>query len=317
MTICPCCGFKSANSESGVLGAAGCASCGARSVGEPLPRPEHELPSYARSLVLTVAGALMVLIFLTQTIIALVQRSSKAASPFALASIIPLDFWTWVAAAETAAWRLKFVMIPLSLVVLLISSKLYRSMQATPDRFCGLRYARHGYLASIMVPLLVLILIGVTVPERLRQRQRGIEAGFNAQGYRIDRALLEYREAFGTLPGELKDLSRLPDNDGSLAAALKNVDTSGYAVNSEVAAVPKKKPQPLRGAVILNASVPAVDETLGGGISFTNYELRLPGADKILSTDDDLIVRDGVITRVSETPRRGAGGNSAAQPRRP
>ena len=112
MTICPCCGFKSANSVRGVL-SADCLSCGAHPVGEPLPRPEHELPSYARSLMLTVSGTLMVLVFLTQTIIALVQRSTRGAtSSLALASMFPFDWWSWLAAAETAAWRLKWVMIP-------------------------------------------------------------------------------------------------------------------------------------------------------------------------------------------------------------
>jgi hypothetical protein len=260
----------------------------------------------------------MVLVFLTQTIIALVQRSGRSAtSNLALASIVPLDLWPWIAAAETAAWRLKWVMIPLTMLVLFGSRKLYRSMLAEPSRFCGQRYARRGYVASATVPLLILILIGVTVPERLHQRQDGIEAGFKAQGYRIDRALREYREKFGTLPSELKDLSKsLPDADGSLASALKNIDASGYTINSEVAAVPTKKPRPLRGAVILNASVgSAADETLSGGISFTNYELRLPGADKLLNTEDDLIVRDGVITRASETPRRGVGATSGTQKR--
>ena len=31
------------------------------------------------------------------------------------------------------------------------------------------------------------------------------------------------------------------------------------------------------------------------GLSLTNYELVLPGVDKILGTDDDLRIRDGVI----------------------
>lgn len=311
MTICPCCGFKSANSESGVSGT-GCASCGARSVGEPLPRPEHELPSYARSLVLSVAGSLMVLIFLTQFVIALAQRSSKAAtSPLALASMVPLDFWSLMAAAETAAWRLKWIMIPLSLLILFGSRRIYRSMLAAPERFCGHRAARRGYLASAAVPLLILILIGITVPERLKHRQEGIEAGIKAQGYAWDRLLLQYREKFDTLPSEKNDLARLPDPDGSIAAFLKESDAAEYKPSAELAAVPKQNPPSLRGAVIRNASLSTTaDEPLGEGLSFTNYELRLPGIDKVLNTEDDLIVRDGVTYRVSEIPRRGVSPNA-------
>ncbi len=312
MTICPCCGFKSANSESGVSGT-GCASCGARSVGEPLPRPEHELPSYGRSLVLTVAGSLLVLVFLTQTIMAMVQRSSRAVtSPLALASMFPLDFWSWMAAAETAAWRLKWLMIPVSLLVLFGGRKLYRSVQAAPDRFCGQRYARRGYLASAAVPLLVLILIGITVPARLQHRQDSIQAAANIQGLTFSRAIFDFSVKYQRVPNDLNDLRQLPDSDGSIAAALSSLDSAtavnAYRPYAEVAA--KEKPRTLRGAVIRNASINNVaDEPISEGLSFTNYELRLPGADKVNGTEDDLIVRDGLVSLASEAPRRG--------PRRP
>ena len=318
MKICPCCGFKSANSDSGVMHD-GCLSCGARSVGEPLPRPEHELPSYARSLILAVTGSLMALIFLTSSIIALIERSARGAkSNLATFSMLPTDFWEWMAAAETASWRLKWTLIPLTLIAVFAGRKLYRSIRQSPARFCGLRYARRGYAAALTVPVLMLVLIGVTVPARLRHRQWGIEAGLNANMYRIDRALVEYREKYGTLPSDLKDLNKLGDKDGSLAGALKSVDTTGYTVNSEVAAVPTKKPQTLRGAVILKASLaPSNDEPLSGGLSFTNYDLPLPGPDNIKGNDDDQILRDGVIWKVSDLPRRGVGALPKTQLRQP
>ena len=315
MKICPCCGSKSANTEATRLV---CLACGAQSVGEPLPRPERELPSYARSLVLMVTGSLMVLVFLTQTVIALADVSARGAkSTIAAFSMLPTDLWAWVAAGETAAWRLKWVMIPVTLFVVFACRKLYASIKQSPANFCGLGYARRGYAAALAVPLLVLILIGITVPERLRQRAMAKEAGVKASGYRVDRALNEYREKFETLPSELKDLRKLPDPDGSLAAALKDIDVSGYTANSELAAAPTRKPRTLRGAVILNASVAPAEDTLSGGISFTNYELRLPGADKIMNNDDDLILIDGVTYRVPELPRRGVNATSASQKRRP
>jgi hypothetical protein len=298
-----------------------CQSCGARPVGDPLPRPEHQLPSFGRSLVLAVTGALMVLVFLTQTISALFQISARSVpSTLALSSIVPpLDFWTWLAAAETAAWRLKWIMIPLSLLVFFGSRKLYRSIQQAPLRFCALRYARRGYLASAAVPLLVLTLIGVTVPGRLQHRQWSIEAAESASIHRIDRAFDEYRETFATLPkgDPKKDLSRLPDPDGSLAEALNNLDLSGYRPTAEFAAVPNKKPQQLRGGVIRNASISTADDAPSERLSFTNYELTLPGPDKILGTEDDLLVKDGVIYNASESPRRGGTTGGTIQPRRP
>ena len=297
----------------------GCQSCGARPVGEPLPRPEHELASFGRSLVLAVMGTLMVLIFVTQTISALFQISARSVPPtLTLSSIVPpLDFWTWMAAAETAAWRLKWVIIPVTILVLYCGRKLYRSIQQSPARFCGIRYARRGYLASAAVPLLVLILIGVTVPARLEHRQWAIEARTNAYAYRFDRALEEYREMFGGLASDPNDLlEKLPDPDGSLAEALKNLDTSGYRPTADLAAVPNKKPRQLRGAVIRNASISTVDDTPGERLTFTNYELPLPGPDKIMGTEDDLIVRDGVIYKASETPRRSVKAAASTQSRK-
>jgi hypothetical protein len=316
VTICPCCGFSFAGTLS-----EGCKACGARSVGEALPKPEHELPFYGRSLLLAVTGTLMVLVFLVQTIIAFAQRSPSEFTPqLALSSIVSFDFTAWLAAAETAAWRLKWVAIPFTILVLWGGRKLYQSMLKTPARFCGWRYARGGMLASALVPLLIAILIGVTIPERLRHRQDGIEAGSWALGYTIGRAQLEYQARFGTLPTDLKnDLRRLPDPDGSIAAALKNIDPAGYKTTSaDVAALPKLKPQPLRASVIRNASfTTATDDTLSEGLSFTNYELRLPGPDKLTGTEDDLILRDGLITRASDPIKRAVTTTSSTAIARP
>ena len=304
MTICPCCGFKSPNSASAASSEA-CLSCGAHSVGEALPRPEHELPSYGRSLLLAVIGALTVLVFATQTVIALVTHK-----PFAF------GFWAWMAAAETAAWHLKWAIIPLTFLVAFGSRRLYRSVLQAPDNFCALRYARNGYFASAAVPMLVLVLIGVTVPARIRHHGWAVEATNNSQAFATARLLLQYRNTFNKYPTDKKDLASLPDPDGAIAALLKEIEASEYKPSAEVAAVPKTNPRPLRGAVIRNASLStAPDEPLSEGLAFTNYELRLPGIDKIMNTEDDLIVRDGLVSKISDNPHRELSSSSAVQPR--
>lgn len=309
MTICPCCGFKSDSIVSSVAGK-GCTACGARAVGEPLPRPEHELPSYGRSLVLAVIGTLMVLLFLAQLVGSFTQNVSTyktTRETFYAAGVAAFDFVTWSTAAQTAAWRLKWVAIPLAILVLFGSRRLYRSIKESPSRFCGLRYARRGYIASAAVTLLILVLIGVSVPTRLEHHEWGIEAGENVVGLTFGRAIFEYSLRYQRIPNDLSDLRQLPDPNGSIAAALNTLDPStypnAYRPYAELAA--KQKPRTLRGAVIRNASINSVpDEPLSEGLSFTNYELRLPGPDKVNGTEDDLIVRDGVVTKASETPRR-------------
>jgi hypothetical protein len=243
-----------------------------------------------------------------------------AREAFYAAGVAAFDYLAWFSAAQTAAWRLKWLMIPVTLLVLFGGRKLYRSIVESPVRFCGLRAARRGYIAAAAVPLLVLILIGVTVPERLEHRRLGIQAGIDAQRYRIARALVEYQEEFETLPSDLNDLKRrLPDADGSLAAALKDFDTNGYKPSADLAAAPSKKPRPLRGAVILNASTDDADDVPTERISFTNYELRMPGPDKLLGSEDDLVMRDGWLdtTNASEIPRRLGSTTGAKQTGKP
>jgi hypothetical protein len=305
VTICPCCGFKSVSIISPSSGE-DCPSCGARAVGEPLPRPEHELPSFGRALILAVSGTLLALLLLVQIANSFAEKlptSKTTREAFYAAGVVAFDYLQWWSAAQTAAWQLKWLMIPVALLVIFGSRKLYCSIADSPERFCGLRAARRGYLASAAVPLMVAILIGASVPRRLSDRKLGIEAASNAHGYRIDRALAEYQKEFETLPSHLNDLRRLSDADGTLAAALITIDESGYKPSADLAAAPTKKPRPLRGAMILNASTDA-DDAPTEHISFTNYELLMPGADKILGTEDDLIVRDGLIQKASEAPRR-------------
>lgn len=299
MIICPCCGFK----FHGAL-TSGCKQCGARAVGEPLPKPAYELPSYGRALVLAVSGALVALVFLVQTITAFVQLYSGS-----------FGFWSWVAAGETAAWRLKWISIPVLFGMLWFGGKLYRSILVRPERFCGVKYARHGLVASATVAMLIALLIGITVPARLHQRQLSKDAALRAQGYVIEEALTAYRIKYKTYPAEMKDLlKRIPDPDGSLAAAIRNLDPTAYLPSVDVAANgPIEKSRTLRGAVIRKTSLSsATDDTPSGGLSFTNYRLLLPGEDKITGTDDDWIVRDGMVMRLSEVAKGGVGRSVSA-----
>ena len=293
MTICPCCGFK----FHGAL-TSGCKQCGARAVGEPLPKPARELPSYGRALLLAVSGSLVVLVFVIQTLIAFFQRKSGG-----------FGFWNWVAAGETASWRLKWLSIPVLFAILWFGRKLYRSILTQPERFCGIKYARRGLLASSIVTLLIALLIGITVPARMEQRRLSKDATFRAYGYAIEGAMTEYRIKYKTYPADTRILQeRIPDPDGTLAKALRELDPSAYHPSADVAAVATEKSRSLRGAVIRKTSLSsATDDTPPGGLAFTNYVLRLPGEDKITGTDDDWVVSEGMIRKLSEIAKGGVG----------
>jgi hypothetical protein len=281
----------------------GCKKCGARAVGDPLPKPEQELPAYGRSLLLTLSGIAMVLGFLAETIAALL-KNAPAPPPagsirMSIFANFSFGFWDWIAAGETAAWRLKWISIPVAFVALWGGRRIYNSMLANPTRFVGMKIARRGLIASTIVPMLIATLIGVTVPARLRQRRISIEAGLNAKAYTLVRAQLEYQAIHGAFPGDINDLAQLPDPDGSIAAALKDIDPAGYQPRSDIAVLPEK-PRRLPGAALRNASISTPSDDTPGGLAFTNYDLRLPGEDKILRTEDDLFIRDGVVLKASE-----------------
>jgi type II secretory pathway pseudopilin PulG len=226
---------------------------------------------------------------------------------------VTIGFWPLVSAAETAAWRLKWITLPLALITLWGGIFIYRSIRREHVRFSGHNLARCGLLASMLVILMIATFIGLTVPERLRQRERGIEAGIEAQGYTLQRALLEYRLRYKTYPTSTKDLQDgLPDPYGSLAVALSNIDPSTYVPSANVADASTAKPRRLRGAALRRISTnSSTDDSVNERISFTNYTVRLPGADKIPNTDDDWLMRDGVLLRPSKS---GQDSSAAAPP---
>jgi len=302
VTICPCCGFK----FEGTL-TKGCESCGARAVGVALPKPTVELPSYGRSLVLTASGSLAVLVFVVQTFIAMFQRSFKS-----------LGFWSWIAAAETAAWRLKWIAIPAFILAFWLGRKLYRSIKEHPEHFCGLKYARRGFFASVTVPLLIAFLIAITVPARLEQRQMSIDAEREATKNAFELVLYRYQLEHKTLPeGDEKEVKQkiasLPDLDGSVAVVLAALENASYQPKAEVAANSEPKSSRMRGVAIRPASFnQSTDDATPAGLAFTHYEVRLPGEDKILRTEDDWIIRDGILKRVSEVAKGGLGQTAGA-----
>jgi type II secretory pathway pseudopilin PulG len=285
LSVCPCCGCRF---EGELLD--GCVECGARAVGPPLARPEFELPSYGRALLVGASGIILLVSFMASTFLAFFEMKP-----------LTIGFWPIVSAAETAAWRLKWITLPLSVAACWGGWLIYLSIRRETARFSGHDLARCGLAASALVAVLIAAFIGVTVPERMRQRQRGLEAAVEAQGYTLQRALLEYRLRYKTYPTSFKDLQDgLPDPNGSIAVALSNIDPSTYVPSANVADASTAKPSRLRGAALRRVSTStSTDDSVNERISFTNYTVRLPGADKIPNTDDDWLMRDGVLFRPS------------------
>ncbi|HZH31154.1 MAG TPA: hypothetical protein VEY11_10360 [Pyrinomonadaceae bacterium] len=294
MNICPCCGAKTV----GDLLTTACEACGAHAVGPPLARPEKELPSYLSALAVGASSLLLLLIFLVNTIFALFEQKPVA-----------FGFWNVVTAGEAAAWRLTWLALPLSLAVIWASARVSVWIAREPARFTGRRLAGVGFNLSVVLAVGLTILVGLTIPERLHQRERGIEAAKNVEGYEAIKVLYEYRARFNSFPATAEDLQKLPDPDGAVARLMASMHSEAYEPQSAIAALPApaKTSAPRAAAnvplrpVALRTAIGA--DVAGEALSFTNYKLRLPGKDNTLGTGDDLMIRDGVIIPAPPLPQ--------------
>lgn len=289
MIICPSCG-----SGVSVDLCLGCPACGARAVGPPLARPEHELPSFGQSALAFAIGAVMFLVFIGLVLAAFLENKPAH-----------FGFWPMVTAGEIAAWRVKWEILFSSLIGLCVAGRIIRTISQNPQRFIGLLPAQIGLGGVIAVTLMVAGLIGITVPERLRQRQYSIEAAISARGHTIDRALLQYRDLHGTFPTDpdnyINALKSLPDADGSIGEALRFADPNGYTATTTVAvAATKSKPVVGRGTALRGGNPGASLEP--AAVPFTSYTLRLPSEHRWFGSDDNYIMQDGVIKKESEVP---------------
>jgi hypothetical protein len=287
LTICPCCGEKFEGELSD-----GCASCGARAVGPPLARPERELPGYGHAFAVCAAATILLVAFAAALISALFQRETFA-----------LGARDLLRAAETAAWRLKWTALPAGLLLSFLCSKLYARMRREPSRFVGHTHARAGLAVTFAVALALSTFIGITVPERLRVRELARRAADNALLYETDIALGRYRRQFGTYPAAISDLRRLEDTDGSVARLLNTIAPGEYKPETDIASLTtgRAKARSKRRGTVIRARASNSDDLPGDSIVLTNYEVTLPGRDRLLGTDDDLYIRDGLILDAPRT----------------
>lgn len=279
-TVCPCCGHKF---EGNLFD--GCPSCKSQAVGEPLARPDTQLSSFGRSLFVGITGGVLMLVFLITAFMAHLERSA-----------FDLDFWSIASSMEVAAWRLKWTAIPLSILSVWIGLRLCMGIRREPNRFMWSKLAYSGLGASVLFSLLVATGIGITIPERLRVRQRGFEAEQRAKLYLIDKALFAYRRQFGTLPTSSDDLKNLPDNDGSIALAIAYMEEkTSYKPTTDIAT----NVEPTTNVKINKASLSTKNDNppMTEKFEYLNYELRLAGDDGIYGNEDDMIMRDGIVVK--------------------
>jgi hypothetical protein len=274
----------------------GCTRCGAVAVGPPLVRPERELPSYSYAIASVAAALLLVGLLFAAFITSLLKFD-----------VIDLEPVQLLRASENAAWRLKWTALPFSLMALWITARFCRKTRRNPDRFTGLSYVRGGFAVTAMVFATIALLIGVTIPERLERRRLAQQAAQSVVGYTSIQILAEYQRRFDTYPSSTADLRQLDDPDCSFSTVIEQMELGEYKPVTDLASLAPertKRRKAVRGARVRNVSARSTDDLPEANLSLTNYELVLPGRDKILGSDDDMIIRDGLILDASKERSR-------------
>ncbi|GAC1446520.1 MAG: hypothetical protein NVSMB56_05980 [Pyrinomonadaceae bacterium] len=301
--ICPCCGAD----KVAATASEECHACGARAVGAPLAPPENLVPSYWRAFGAFAFGTALISVFLVLTLTA--WFADKALS---------FGVWDFVTAGETAAWRLKWFALPASVFVVYVGRRTVRLVKSDPTRFTGMRLARFGVNASASFALAVAVLIVITVPARLQQRELARRAERDAIGYSFLHHSLAYKAHFGTFPSEVSNLGDLKKfkefaADDSLDALIIRLKDAKYEPTTDIATTlplnDAKSRGGSRGAITparlrqvsltagaeLNAG--RVDDVQSETLPFTNFKITLAGEEGFFSKEDDLeLTEDGFVS---------------------
>lgn len=274
----------------------GCTACKAKAVGPPLVRPKLILPTY---MPLLLSGLLLFMTIALLVVSIVFKLIGLGTLPEVLSS---LSVNLLRLAFLSVLWQSKWVLLPLSVVAIWTGWRVGSRVVYFQKLYCRPRLTLFAGSVLATLGIFIIGIIGAMVPDHLRLMQDSRNAGRAALLYTGNRLLLEYRDRYGTYPGTLGDLIRLPAADGAVARVLAEFDPNGYKPTSFQARLPKDKGTPLRGVSLRRISAIAPSEgTLEEGFSFTNYELVWPGEDRVLGTADDRVIKDGQIVEITPT----------------
>jgi hypothetical protein len=139
------------------------------------------------------------------------------------------------------------------------------------------------------------------IPRFLDNRRERQISATTANMYHILGILQEYRQKHGGLPPDLQALNKLSDQSLPSDYWDKRFKYQSWALAAET---------PLTGgAGRINidrrgARSQAEEQTPLSGINFNNFELRSAGPDEKLGTDDDIIMRDGLVISAAEAAKQ-------------
>ncbi len=166
----------------------------------------------------------------------------------------------------------------------LASVSALRAGRAHPGRYGGGRIARAGLAIGCTALVGVGSWWAAGIPRAIERGREREAAATRAEMYRVSERMIAYRARFGAYPSRLSDLARLEDGLPAVASRDAWDHRIAYAAFTNGIASRDRVPT-------LNA----------------NFELRSPGADGVVNTPDDIVMRDGQIVDAATVESAPAG----------
>lgn len=168
----------------------------------------------------------------------------------------------------------------LTLLALYLAFTARKRILSDPRHFGAYRTATSALILSIIILLGVSTYVALGIPKYIETEKEKQSAATRAKMYHLASALLDYKAQHGAYPASLDELKSVSKENLELVDFWEN--RLKYRATAELAA---------DSQLGLNQPLP----------SFNQYQLVSPGADGVLGTNDDLVMKDGMILKSAKT----------------
>ncbi len=230
--------------------------CGARWVGLPTTEPIHPIPRMGYGL----TAATLISLALTV----------QLAITFRNLYLTDLQ-WEWALYLMTE-YMARFI-VPVAVIAAYLAWRGLRGATRQPSQYGGRRLCRFALASALAVCFIDGGVFFARLPATLENRRLKHQAYTHAMMYKLNNAIVKYREQYGSYPERLIDLQEL---DPTMRPVLDFWDHQ----------------------LIYRPMSPEVASRVMP-VPFLNYLLISRGPDGVLGTGDDIVMRDGLMAPLS------------------
>lgn len=163
-----------------------------------------------------------------------------------------------------------------AIAVIWASWRATRLARRDPESYGGYRTAAAMLVVTIIGGVIASAYAAAYVPRLLENRRLRQVAATSAAFHHMAGLLEEYKQAYGSYPRNTQELKKAINESLPSDYWRKSINYQSYTDS-------------------------IADSKAGGvGINFRNFELRSAGPDEKMGTDDDVIMRDGIVLSGAE-----------------